>query len=74
MDHQSMKDVYYLHIKLNGTDQMLKDHAASRENFRIFVGKEVVYDPALVIVPENTLTLIDRISHRAIEPSHLEVP
>ncbi|CAF1469409.1 unnamed protein product [Rotaria magnacalcarata] len=74
MDHQSMKDVYYLHIKLNGTDQMLKDHAASRENFRFFVGKEVVYDPALVIVPENTLTLIDRISHRAIEPSHLEVP
>ena len=69
-----MKDIAYFHVKVDNNDQMLSELGDLRENFRFFVGKEIVHDPALLVVPDASLNLLDTVRHRVIESSRLDKP
>jgi hypothetical protein len=70
-----IRELYYLHIKLNNNDRMLADLGESRTKFRFFIGKDpIVYDPPLIVVPQSDYTLEHAALHTAIAPSKLEKP
>ncbi|CAF1096652.1 unnamed protein product [Rotaria sp. Silwood1] len=69
-----MKDICYLHVKVGNDDDMLKKLGDSRENFRFFVGKEIVHDPALLVTHDSNLKLLDKVEYRIIESSRLQKP
>jgi hypothetical protein len=74
-DSPSIRELYYLHIKMNNNNRMLADLGESRTNFRFFIGKDpIVYDPPLVVVPQSNYTLEHAALHTAIAPSKLEKP
>jgi len=74
-DLSAIKEIYYLHVKLNNNEQMLRDLGDTRNKFRFFIGKQpIVYDPPLLVVPQTESTLDHSASYTAITPSKLEKP
>ena len=70
-----IREIYYLHIKLDNNDQTLREFNNISEEFRFFIGKlPVVHDPALFVVPQDKYTIQHATCHTAIPPSQLEKP
>jgi hypothetical protein len=71
-DMNAIRQVSYLHVKMNKNDRMLIDLSAIQDDVRFFIGKEpVVYDPAIFFVPQDKYSLEIQ---SAIPPSKLEKP
>ena len=67
-----LKQVEYLHVRINNNDNMLIELDKSKENFRFFLGKEpVIRDPAMFIISQDKYSIE---TTSAILPSKLEKP
>ena len=70
-----MKEVHYLHVKVDNNDRMLTELSNMSEEFRFFIGKlPIVHDPALFVVPQERYTIDPSGHDTAIPPSKLEKP
>lgn len=71
-DIDAIKQVSYLHVKMNKNDRMLTDLSKLRDEVRFFIGKEpIVYDPAIFVIPQDKYSIEIQ---SAIPPSKLERP
>ncbi|CAF1374160.1 unnamed protein product [Rotaria sp. Silwood1] len=69
-----LREIRYLHVKVNKDDQMLQNLGGTRDKFRFFIGNDPVVDePALVVAPEQ-LSIEDLSRKKSIVPSKLEKP
>ena len=67
-----LKQVSYLHVKMNNNENMLGELKDIKGNVRFFFGKEpVVRDPAMFIIPQDKYSIQIK---SAIPPSELEKP
>lgn len=73
-DARKMGYICFLHIKIDNNDEMLKDLSDSREKFRFFVGKDVVEEPALLVLPYGEVNIFQVNGCQAIDSSSLEKP
>ncbi|CAF0733765.1 unnamed protein product [Adineta steineri] len=72
---QLIKEIYYLHFKVNNNDQMLTELNNLKEDFRIFIGGcPVLHELALFIIPQEKYTLEHTTCHTAISELKLERP
>ncbi|CAF1341140.1 unnamed protein product [Adineta steineri] len=72
---QLIKEIYYLHFKVNNNDQMLTQLNNLKEDFRIFIGASpVLHELPLFIIPQEKYTLEDTTCHTAISDLKLERP
>ena len=68
-----MKEVHYLHVKVDNNDRMLTELNNISEEFRFFIGKlPITHDPALFVVPQDKYSVEHGTCHTAIPPSKLE--
>ncbi|CAF1269964.1 unnamed protein product [Adineta steineri] len=72
---QLIKEIHYLHFKVNNNNQMLKELNNLKEDFRISIGTDpVLHEPALFVIPQEKYTLKDATCHTAISEMKLERP
>ncbi|CAF3889705.1 unnamed protein product [Adineta steineri] len=74
-ESQLMKEIYYLHFKVDNNDQMLTELKNLKEDFRIFIGTSpVLHELALFVIPQEKYTLEHTTCHTAISELKLERP
>ncbi|CAF1270002.1 unnamed protein product [Adineta steineri] len=74
-ESQLMREIYYLHFKVNNNDQMLSELKNLKEDFRIFIGTgPVLHELALFVIPQEEYTLEHTTCHTAISELKLERP
>ncbi|CAF0820216.1 unnamed protein product [Adineta steineri] len=74
-ESQLMKEIYYLHFKVNNNDQMLTELKNLKEDFRIFIGTSpVLHELSLFVIPQEKYTLEHTTCHTAISELKLERP
>ncbi|CAF1480667.1 unnamed protein product [Rotaria sordida] len=70
-----MREICYVHVKLNNNENMLTELTESKYKIRFYIGKNpVVYDYPLFVVPQQQYSLEQRVSGTCIPPSKLEKP
>ncbi|CAF1545124.1 unnamed protein product [Rotaria magnacalcarata] len=70
-----MKEICYLHVKLNGNEKMLTESTKLKDQIHFYIAKTpVVYDHPLLVVPKDQYTLEHHVFNRGIPPSKLEKP
>lgn len=72
---KQMKEICYLHVKLDNNENMLTELAELKYQIRFYIGKNpLVYDHPLLVIPQNQYSLEDLVFCRCVPPSKLEKP
>ncbi|CAF1079630.1 unnamed protein product [Rotaria sordida] len=73
-ESQSIKEIYYLHFKVNNNENMLTELSNLKEHFRIFTGIDpVLHELPLFVIPQDKYSVEHFASHSAIPPSKLQI-
>jgi hypothetical protein len=68
-----MKQIYYLHFKVNNNENMLTELSDLKGYFRIYTGIDpVLHELPLFVIPQDKYSVEHLASHCAISPSRLQ--
>ncbi|CAF1391348.1 unnamed protein product [Rotaria sp. Silwood1] len=74
-DLQQIKEIQYLHIKLNKNDRMLTDLGHIQDKVRFYIGNDpVIHELPLIIIPKEQYTLEHEVNHSAMLVENLQRP
>ena len=72
-ESKSIKEIYYLHFRVNNNDNMLSELSDLKDDFRIYTGVDpILHELPLFVIPDGQFTTDHRLSHSAIPHSELK--
>ncbi|CAF1202271.1 unnamed protein product [Rotaria sordida] len=74
-DLQQIKEIQYIHVKMNNNDRMLINLGHLRDKLRFYIGQDpVIEEPPLIVLPQEQYTLEHEINHSAVLVNNLQKP